>query len=233
MKILIVAATYGEVQPFLTKHNNNQEIPHADFLPLVHTTKDAPHITVLVTGVGQVATTYHLQRELMRNKYDFVLQVGVCGSFDDALPLGEVVHITSERWGDLGAEDHDNYIDIFDMGLLHAGEGVYNEQCELETLHYHTCNNYIKLRKVKGLTVNTVSGNANTIERRKKMFACDVESMEGGALHFTCLNMEVPFAQVRAISNYVIPRDKSQWQMKEAIINLNKWLIDFVAQCKQ
>jgi hypothetical protein len=40
--------------------------------------------------------------------------------------------------------------------------------------------------------------------------------------------MGVPFAQVRAISNYVIPRDKSQWQMKDAIINLNKWLVGFV-----
>ena len=52
--------------------------------------------------------------------------------------------------------------------------------------------------------------------------------MEGAAFHYVCLKEHVPFAQVRAISNFVTPRDKSQWQMKKAITNLNKWLIKFI-----
>jgi futalosine hydrolase len=63
---------------------------------------------------------------------------------------------------------------------------------------------------------------------RADRYDCCVESMEGAAFHYVCLQEGMPFAQVRAISNYVTPRDKSQWQMKDAIVNLNKWVIGFI-----
>ena len=88
--------------------------------------------------------------------------------------------------------------------------------------------NKITLQHVSGLTVNTVSGNARTIKMRNDKYHCDIETMEGVALHYVCLKEKAPFAQVRAISNYVTPRDKSEWKMKEAIINLNNWLIGFI-----
>ena len=88
----------------------------------------------------------------------------------------------------------------------------------------------ISLFRVSGLTVNTVSGNEQTIKLRMERCGCSVESMEGAAFHYVCLHENVPFAQIRAISNYVTPRDKSQWKMKEAIINLNDWLLDFIGK---
>ena len=208
MKLLIVAATEGEIAPFrkLLKDQNLL-------------------CDVLVTGVGMIATTYALTRHLQANTYDFVLQVGVCGSFDRNLPLGQLVFITSEEYGDLGAEDHETYLDIFEMGLIGKDE-LPHAQAQLRTPILRAHDN-IMLPRVKGLTVNTVSGNETTIAKRAQKWGCDVESMEGAAFHYACLQENIPFAQVRAISNYVIPRDKSQWRMKEGIINLNKWLIAF------
>jgi futalosine hydrolase len=40
--------------------------------------------------------------------------------------------------------------------------------------------------------------------------------------------MNVPFIQIRSISNYVGERDKTKWKMKEAIENLNQTLLKYV-----
>lgn len=212
MNLLVVSATEGEVGKLKTYLQEHKVQRH--------------NVTLLVAGVGVIATTFAVTQELCRHRYDFVLQAGVGGSFDTGIPLGEVVHITSERYGDLGAEDHDSYIDIFDMGLIDADIPPHNHK--LLSTPANAVTSSITLRQVSGLTVSTVSGSQRTIAMRRQLYNAQVESMEGAALHYACLQMDMPFAQVRGISNYVIPRDKSQWQMKDAIINLNNWLIDFI-----
>ena len=213
MKLLIVAATEAEINPTI-EYLHNSHFAHG-------------MVEVLITGVGMVATTYALTKQLQKQQYDLVLQAGVGGSFDRAIALGSLVFVTSERFGDLGAEDHDDYIDIFDMGLIPEGPPFTGNLLQTPLLPVH---GRISLPRVSGLTINTVSGRESTIALRTERFGSQVESMEGAALHYVCLMENIPFAQVRALSNYVIPRDKSQWQMKDAIINLNSWLTEFIAK---
>jgi futalosine hydrolase len=209
MKLLIVSATEMEIGP------------------LLYEIKDRDRRTnTLVTGVGITATAYALTKHLQANTYDLVLQAGVGGAFDRSISLGDVVFVTSDQYGDLGAEDHDEFLDIFELGLLgkntapYAGGALINP---MSAIHRQ-----IALPQVSGLTVHTVSGNERTIKQRLQKYSCAVESMEGAAFHYVCLQEKIPFAQVRAISNYVMPRDRGQWKMKEAIINLNDWLIIFI-----
>ena len=209
MNLLIVAATKAEIMPLPASPGGMKW-----------------HVEVLITGVGMLATTYSLTKHLQTNKYDLVLQVGVGGSFDRDIALGSLVFITSEQYGDLGAEDHDDYLDIFEMALLDKNTAPHtNGTLVTPILPIHE---KIILPQVSGITVNTVSGNAPTIKRRTEKYGAAIESMEGAAFHYVCLVEGVPFAQIRAISNYVMPRDKSQWKMKEAITNLNNWLKDFI-----
>ena len=51
--------------------------------------------------------------------------------------------------------------------------------------------------------------------------------MEGAALHYVCLQMAQPFLQLRAISNYVMPRDRAAWKIGDAVTALNAQLIDW------
>ena len=102
MNLLIVAATEAET----------------GLLKRYLMTQPDKKVNLLITGVGMLATAYALTKHLQHNQYDFIIQAGVGGSFDRSIPLGSLVFITSDRYGDLGAEDHDNYIDIFDMGLM-------------------------------------------------------------------------------------------------------------------
>jgi len=54
------------------------------------------------------------------------------------------------------------------------------------------------------------------------------ESMEGAALHYVCLMENVPFVQIRGISNYIGERNKQKWDMMNSIVNLNETLIKII-----
>ena len=72
---------------------------------------------------------------------------------------------------------------------------------------------------------------AESIDKTKKGFNPDVESMEGAAVFYTCeYSGTVPFVEVRAISNYVEKRDKSKWKTGDAINNLCEILKDFIEE---
>jgi len=69
--------------------------------------------------------------------------------------------------------------------------------------------------------VNRLSDRKKQTIQLQKLFNADIESMEGAALHFVCKQMNVPFLQMRSVSNRVGERDKNKWALREAIMNLN------------
>ncbi|HNJ95959.1 MAG TPA: futalosine hydrolase, partial [Ferruginibacter sp.] len=78
--------------------------------------------------------------------------------------------------------------------------------------------------------VNTITDSPLQQQQLVEHFQPDIESMEGAALHYVCLQEKVPFIQLRAISNYVGERDKSKWKMQEAITNLHNELLKLLNQ---
>ncbi len=221
MDILLVAATAAEIGPFINHLQEGGYQVSADRYEVNGNTID-----VCITGVGMVATTYAVTRALAKKQYMLALQAGIGGSFDRQIALGSLVMVNSEQFGDLGAEDNGAYLDIFEMGLQDRDVFPFSGgrlDCPQSALHEQ-----VALRHVTGLTVNTVTGTTASAQRLVERYSTGIESMEGGAFHYTCLLSEVPFMQVRAISNYVEARDKSKWKMKEAVIALNQWLISYL-----
>ena len=159
------------------------------------------------------ATAFALGKYLNSN-YNLVVNLGIAGSFDQDIPLGSLVNIETDTFAELGAEDQDNFITINQLGF---GENTY-----AASYLYH------KLPKVKGITVNKVHGNVLSIAKTLNKFNPQTESMEGAAVFYACKMNNVPCLQVRAISNYVEPRNKENWQINLAINNLNNWIINFI-----
>ena len=208
MRILIVAATDPEVAPILDRMYST---PTAD--TCVDTYTHGPHvIDVLITGVGMVATAAWCSRALTQSSYDLALNLGVCGAFDAFIDLGTVVHVTSDRLAELGAEDGDQFLTLEDLEL--SGES------EFLNLDPPANAEIDALPAVTAITVNTAHGNARSIAAICERFNPQVESMEGAAFMSACLIHKVPFAQVRAVSNLVEPRNRGAWKMAEAIRNL-------------
>src|SRR3954471_13815232 len=218
MRILIVAATDPEVAPVVERMYST---PTTD--TCVDTYTHGPHeIDVLITGVGMVATAAWCSRALTQTPYDLALNLGVCGAFDSFIDLGTVVHVTSDRLAELGAEDGDRFLTLDDLDL--PGESAFVN-------HDPPSNAEIDaLPAVSGITVNTVHGCERTITAVVARFNPQVESMEGAAFMSACLIHKVQFAQVRAVSNLVEPRNREAWKMADAIRNLSVSALRIVDQ---
>jgi futalosine hydrolase len=214
MYILLAAATYREIQPTIDYlHQHNYQVGDHE-------------IDVLITGIGIVSTTYLLTYNINNDRPDYLLQAGIGGSFSTACPPGNVVFINEEIIGDIGVEENNDFIDVFDMGLQELTTGPYTGK-SLVNPYWPDWKDY-ELPFVKGITVNEITTRASRIEQLKQKYQPVIESMEGAALHYTCLMERLPFIQLRAVSNYVGERDKSKWKMTEAIGILNEKLVEIL-----
>jgi len=218
-KLLITAASMPEIRPFA----EFLETHYPATQPFVFHTHDL-EICLSVSGVGMMQAAAGVMESIMTFRPDVAVQAGIAGAFNRDLPLGSLVIVNREMLGDTGAEDHQAFLDIFDLGLMpqdgriFTGRALYNPMRNLSFVP--------DLSAVSALSVNMASGSAATIQYRAARYGCDIESMEGAAFHYVCLKKKIPFLQIRSISNYVTPRDKSQWKMKEAIDGLNEWLVN-------
>ena len=206
MHILIVAATEKEIEPFAIGH---------------------PGSDLLVTGIGIAATIYHLQKRIQQIDYDLVIQAGVAGSFTRELLPGQAVLVSRDCFGDLGMEANGKFSTVFEAGFCNKDVFPFNNGW-LE--NPHTLLKSVLLPIVHGVTVNKVSDDPAQKEELVHHFSPQTESMEGAALHYVCLLENLPFLQLRTISNYVSERDRGKWKMKEAIENLNEELIKLIGR---
>ena len=58
------------------------------------------------------------------------------------------------------------------------------------------------------------------LDDRFRQVTADVETMEGAAFFSFCLERGIPFAEVRAVSNFVGERDHANWDIPLALKNL-------------
>jgi futalosine hydrolase len=140
------------------------------------------------------------------------------------------VNVYEESFSDLGVEDDDTFIPIAEMNFEGQDEFPLRKKAIINTSEINSIS-LLLLPKVKGITVNTVHGNDQSIEKVTKLFNPDVESMEGASVFYACnYKTKTPFAEIRGISNYVEIRDKRKWKTKEAINNLCETLKIFIVE---
>lgn len=197
MKLLVVAATEFEIEPFL---ENNED---AD---------------ILITGVGIPATVFHLTKYLAKKEYDMAIQAGIAGAFDDLPGAGRVAMIETDTFGDIGIDENGKFTTLFETGL--AGENDFPFSSGW-LLNEHEYFKNPSLPSARGITVNKIIDDRIQIKRFREKFGADIESMEGAAFHYVCLQQKMKFLQLRSISNPAGERDKTKWQLKEAIRDLN------------
>ena len=207
MKLLLIAATRPELALLISHFN----LPDGNFM-------ETDEFDLLITGVGMTATAFGLGKHLA-DKYNLVLNLGIAGCFDTRIPLGAVLNIVTDTFAELGAQNHEEFIAIDDLGF---GKSSY-------TAYHNLLSEQISaLPKVQGITVNSVHGHAESIVKIVERLHPVTESMEGAAVLYCCSEMGIPCLQIRSISNYVEPRNKENWKIGLALKNLNEWTIGFL-----
>jgi len=220
-EILLVASSKFEVNKIIENFNFSKE---REKNTSSYRFKNI-NIDVLISGIGIPSTTYLLTKTLLKKKYDLVINIGISGSFNPNLKNGDVVNVVEDEFADVGIIEHNNnFRSLFDEGFISKDKFPFTNSKLIS--NYQDCEP--SLKKVKGITVNSTSGNEEQIKMRQAKFNADVETMEGAAVAYICLIENVKFIQIRSISNFVESRNKDNWDIPLAIKNLTSTVIDFL-----
>jgi futalosine hydrolase len=185
-----------------------------------------PTIFFHCSGVGMLSTSFSLTKLIAEKKPNLIIQAGIAGTFNTKTLLGKVVAIKDELLADMGVEENDEWKDIFDLNLESKNAFPFTKK---KLINHHIKElNFLKLKEVSSITVNEITTNKKRTEQLIKKYKPQIESMEGAALHYTCLQTNTAFIQIRSISNYIGERNKANWKIKEAITNLNETLLSYI-----
>lgn len=197
-------------------------------------------VAVLVTGVGPLNAALALGRLLEAvPPVDGVVNLGVAGSFDaDTLRVGDVVAAGVEIWPEYGLRTESG---VDAQGLLfpvaEGPDGPIRDRIFLAPGD---------AAKAMGLslppqwpvapfcTVSAVSADLPTAQAIAARIPSPgwengidpkhptpaLENMEGFALALGCMRAELPFLEIRSVSNPVGSRDKAKWDLPGALAGL-------------
>jgi len=209
MNILITAATDAELLGLNLPSGKNR-----------HSIKTAVH------GVGILMASFHLQK-LCQTRPDLIIQLGIAGTYRSEISLGQTVLVHTEVLGDAGAEDGEDLLSLSELGFVPANDFPFTNA---QLVNPHSVLFPPHLKSVTGLTVNLAAGSQVTIDRRRRKFSPDIETMEGAVLHFMALQFGIPFIQFRGISNIVEPRNRANWQVEKALQSCHQEVSHFIQQ---
>lgn len=215
MRVIITAATVSEWMPAFLGMNQLYTGESQRFKLSFHQ-----------SGVGMLSSAVSITKLALEDKPDLIIQVGIAGAFDTTTLLGKVVTIKEEALADTGVEEDGKWKDLFDLKLEKSSYHPF-ERRKLPN-PWLAKYNFLKLPEVSAITINEISTNKDRIQQIIKKYNPFSESMEGAALHYVCREANIPFIQLRAISNYIGERNKANWKLKEAITNLNDTLIKYI-----
>ena len=215
MRVIITAATNGEWMPSFQKIN-----------PAYAGTNKRFSVGFHESGIGLLASSVSLMKMFVQETPSLIIQVGIAGCFDKKIPLGKVFVVKDDFAGDIGVMENKVWKDLFDLKLDKPNDAPYEKKSLPNP--WLSQYNLLKLPTKKGVTVNTISTDKNKIDLYSGRYKATLESMEGAALHYMGRDLNIPFIQIRAVSNYVGERNKAKWEMQEAIYNLNETLLQYL-----
>ncbi|MFB4163959.1 futalosine hydrolase [Alteribacillus sp. JSM 102045] len=183
--------------------------------------QDHPQFDVIAGGVGLAEAAASTAIALAKESYTAVVSAGIAGGFRGQTDLESIV-VANEMWGaDLGAETSKGFQSIDALGL---GSSRYD--CEpLLTEKLNTYISKIGLSTQTGpiLTTVTVTGTFGTAEDLAgRIPGAKAEAMEGFGVAAAAKKIGVPAFEIRAISNFVGPRDRENWKIKGSLAALEQ-----------
>ncbi|MDE2729110.1 MAG: futalosine hydrolase [Gemmatimonadota bacterium] len=201
-------------------------------------------VLLIEGGVGQVNTAVALTLALTRHDPAAILQFGVGGAYvRSGLEVGDLAIATEEYYGDTGVLTPEGWMDLEGMGfpMLPVRTGAQEQAGQAGQTPGKPLYNRIPLdvprterisRCLEGrlegrsshqvatgpfVTVQQCSGVQAAGDTLAARYGGICENMEGAAAAHVAKANDIPFVEIRGISNRVVDRDLSQWDLPLAI----------------
>lgn len=172
---------------------------------------------IFICGAGMPASIMNTSLFLADKSYNLIILAGIAGSFKDSIQIGELVNVKTENFADLGYSEHGefgNFFHLKEWSESYLGGSITNPNQQI-----------MNTLPCKQVTSNTV--NLCNIEK-KGIPEADIENMEGAGLFLLFNKLNIPFLEIRAISNMVRERNKANWNIPMAVENLTTELLNLL-----
>lgn len=181
-------------------------------------------VILLAGGMGKTNAAQALAALLETRPVRGVIGFGVGGAYPGSgLDVGGVALATAEIYGDEGVEGPGGWLSTEAIGipLLETQDGARFNELALDEARVEAAARTLSAAGMPFasgpfVTVSTCSGTRARGEALRARHAAICESMEGAACAHVAALYEVPFLEVRGISNLVEDRDLSRWQLADA-----------------
>lgn len=190
----------------------------------VEAERDALHasaegLAVIATGAGPAAAATGTAWMLASEPYELVVSIGIGGGFAPHAPVGSVVVSTGTIAADLGADSPEGFVPIADLGFApHVDQPDTEYSQRIRTA---LADAGVPVVAGEILTVSTVTGTAErTAELMARHPLAVAEAMEGYGVATAATMANLPYVEIRVVSNVVGPRDRSAWKIAEALEGL-------------
>ncbi len=181
-------------------------------------------VTTSTAGHDQASQTGNLMPSSLPS---LVIGAGIAGSYVESIGPGTVVTTASDCFADMGLDDNGKFVPLFGAGLADPDTPPFRGgriPCSGRWFDLAAS----LMPAVRGATVNMVSGSQAAIERIRRAWDPEIETMEGAWLAYTCAMSGVPWLSVRAVSNMVEPRNMKNWKIQLALDSLKEKMIQLL-----
>ena len=215
--LLLVSATEIESATVRTALGDDKATQHTGKTVVVGTLCDW-RCTLIHTGIGSVNAAHALTCQLEGQLPDLVIQFGIGGAYvPTGLPIRTVVLATEEIYGDVGVVTPEGWRPADEIGIpLVHGDPPHFNCFPLDSRLVSTAAEICGAQCGPFVTVSQCSGVQAIGDALHARFNALCESMEGAAAAHICTLYDVPFLEIRGISNLVEDRDPTRWDIPGA-----------------
>ncbi|MFH2060108.1 MAG: futalosine hydrolase [Pseudomonadota bacterium] len=240
--LLILSATPFEVSSFLDRCPGEYERSTLAGQSIISGHIGSKTYDLLITGPGvfnaaHALTAYleqpsaNLKTSLKPNlKPGLILQTGIAGVFEQTgLKIGDIAIATSDHYIHTGVESDCLPIDPLPFDLIkkepESRKGFYPfDTTRVENFYKKLCQQAdmgtATIGKGPFITVSTITASFDTAHLIYNAFSPVMEAMEGAASAHIARLYDIPMIQIRAASNLVGERNRSNWNIDLAVERL-------------
>lgn len=183
---------------------------------VMHGLQDLAQCDVITVGVGSVAAGVNTAIKLATTPYQLVINMGIAGGFTSRATVGSIIIADEVICADLGVETLEGFVSLDRLGFGPTRKKIQPSLI----MHIKTAFTSAGISTTIGpiLTVSTTTGTAETATQLSSRIPSAVaEAMEGFGIASAAQAYNVPFIEIRTISNPIGPRDKTMWSTEEAL----------------
>jgi len=187
-------------------------------------------VLLMHSGIGKSAAATATTALVETFRPSLIVSFGCGGAYaGTSLDVGDVAVAVREIFGDEGVLTPDKFLTLEDLGLPSAekaGVRYFNtfpvDMSSLESvsagIEAFAASRSRKALQGPFVTVSTCCGTLAAGMEMARRTGGVCENMEGAAVAQVCALYDVPFLEVRGISNMVEDRDASRWDLRSAAL---------------